>query len=171
MKATGIVRRLDDLGRIVIPKDIRRQFRLHEGDPMELYIEDDKIIFKRYSVLKAIDEDVAKAAVRAIRTIGFINVVIYDHDNVVAASCGSMSLSTITPDNARLFSHERKFSVLDKERGLWIFPILVHGENQGYFVGSEAEYVTGNDQHNANVSALHAIIGMLEAFAEARIEA
>ena len=88
MKATGIVRRIDDLGRIVIPKDIRRQFHLREGDPMELLIEDDKIIFKRYSILEALDADVAKAAVKAIRKLGFTNAVIYDRDNVVAASCG-----------------------------------------------------------------------------------
>ena len=49
MKATGIVRRLDDLGRIVIPKEIRRTCNLREGDPMELYLgEDDAIVLKKY---------------------------------------------------------------------------------------------------------------------------
>ena len=49
MKATGIVRRLDDLGRIVIPKEIRRTCNLREGDPMELYLgEDDVIVLKKY---------------------------------------------------------------------------------------------------------------------------
>ena len=49
MKATGIVRRLDDLGRIVIPKEIRRTCNLREGDPMELYLgEDDTIVLKKY---------------------------------------------------------------------------------------------------------------------------
>lgn len=49
MKATGIIRRLDDLGRIVIPREIRRRMHLHEGDPMELYIGDDgEIILKLY---------------------------------------------------------------------------------------------------------------------------
>ena len=49
MKATGIVRRVDDLGRIVIPKEIRRTMMINEGDPMELFLEDDKVCFKRWS--------------------------------------------------------------------------------------------------------------------------
>lgn len=49
MKATGIIRRIDDLGRVVIPKEIRRTLGLHEGDPMEIFLDNDKgVIFKRY---------------------------------------------------------------------------------------------------------------------------
>ena len=49
MKATGIVRRIDDLGRILIPKEIRRTCNLREGDPMEIYLgEDDAIVLKKY---------------------------------------------------------------------------------------------------------------------------
>jgi len=48
MKATGIVRRVDELGRIVIPKEIRRTFRIEEMDPLEIYVEDDMIILKKY---------------------------------------------------------------------------------------------------------------------------
>lgn len=49
MKHTGIVRRIDDLGRIVIPKDIRRQNNIYEGDPQEIIIVDDMVCFKKYS--------------------------------------------------------------------------------------------------------------------------
>ena len=50
MKATGIVRRIDDLGRIVIPKEIRRTMRIREGDPLEIYTSPDgEVIFKKYS--------------------------------------------------------------------------------------------------------------------------
>ena len=49
MKATGIIRRIDDLGRIVIPKEIRRTLKIREGDPMEIFIEgDNRVIFQRY---------------------------------------------------------------------------------------------------------------------------
>mgnify|MGYP003820880737 FL=1 len=48
MKATGIVRRIDDLGRVIIPKEIRRTMRLREGDPMEIYIHDGAVCFKKY---------------------------------------------------------------------------------------------------------------------------
>ena len=49
MKATGIVRRVDDLGRIVIPREIRRTMQIEVGEPMELFLEDDKVCFKHYS--------------------------------------------------------------------------------------------------------------------------
>ena len=50
MKATGIVRRIDDLGRVVIPKEIRRTMRIHEGDPLEIFTnKDGEVIFKKYS--------------------------------------------------------------------------------------------------------------------------
>ena len=48
MKATGIVRRIDDLGRVVIPKEIRRTCNIREGDPLEIFLEDDGIVFKKY---------------------------------------------------------------------------------------------------------------------------
>ena len=49
MKATGIVRRIDDLGRIVIPKEIRRTMRIREGDPLEIYTESNgTVIFKKF---------------------------------------------------------------------------------------------------------------------------
>ena len=48
MKATGIVRRMDDLGRVVIPKEIRRTMNIREGEPLEMFIEDKKIIFQKY---------------------------------------------------------------------------------------------------------------------------
>ena len=49
MKATGIVRRIDDLGRVVIPKDIRRAMGIHEGEPLEIFIGgDDTICFRKY---------------------------------------------------------------------------------------------------------------------------
>ena len=52
MKATGIVRRIDDLGRVVIPKEIRRTMRIREGDPLEIYTSNDgEVIFKKYSAI------------------------------------------------------------------------------------------------------------------------
>ncbi len=49
MKATGIVRRIDDLGRIVLPKELRRVMEIKEGDPLEIYTEEDQIILKKYT--------------------------------------------------------------------------------------------------------------------------
>ena len=49
MRATGIVGRVDDLGRVVIPREIRRSMGIKEGDPLEIYLENDAVIFRRYS--------------------------------------------------------------------------------------------------------------------------
>lgn len=48
MKVTGIVRRMDELGRVVIPREIREMLHIKEGDPMEIFTEDDKIVFRKY---------------------------------------------------------------------------------------------------------------------------
>ena len=57
MKATGIVRRIDDLGRVVIPKEIRRTMRIREGDPLEIYTsKEGEVIFKKYSLIGDIDD-------------------------------------------------------------------------------------------------------------------
>ena len=48
MKATGIIRRIDDLGRVVIPKEIRCTLSIHEGDPMEIFVHEDYVCFKKY---------------------------------------------------------------------------------------------------------------------------
>lgn len=61
MRATGIVRRVDDLGRVVIPKEIRRTLRIKEGDPMEIFIEDDGVVFKKYDVSASSREVIEKA--------------------------------------------------------------------------------------------------------------
>ena len=63
MKATGIVRRIDDLGRVVIPKEIRRTMRIKEGDPLEIYTDrDGEVIFKKYSPIGEMQEFAARYA-------------------------------------------------------------------------------------------------------------
>ena len=55
MKATGIVRRVDDLGRVVIPKEIRRTCHIKEGDPLEIFLENGAVVFKKYSYGTTLD--------------------------------------------------------------------------------------------------------------------
>ena len=67
MKATGIIRRVDDLGRIVIPKEIRRSIRLREGDAMEIFLKDDCVCLKKYGIS---EEDLAIRCHRYISNMG-----------------------------------------------------------------------------------------------------
>ena len=84
MKATGIVRRVDDLGRIVIPKEIRRTLRIREGDPLEIYTEKDGgVIFRKYSPMGDLQEFAAQMCESIGSATGHIAAVA-DRDSIIA---------------------------------------------------------------------------------------
>lgn len=86
MKATGIVRRIDDLGRIVIPKEIRRSFRIKEGDPLEIYTDaDGEVIFKKYSPIGELSNFAAQYAEVLHKDAG-LPIAITDNDHVIAVA-------------------------------------------------------------------------------------
>ncbi len=86
MKATGIVRRIDDLGRVVIPKEIRRTMRIREGTPLEIYTSvDGEVIFRKYSPVGEISYNADQYADVLYKVSG-MPTVICDRDHVVAAS-------------------------------------------------------------------------------------
>ena len=86
MKATGIVRRIDDLGRVVIPKEIRRTMRIREGDPLEIYTDrDGEVIFKKYSPIGELGNFALQYAETLSKTSGH-PIAITDKDNIIAVS-------------------------------------------------------------------------------------
>ena len=86
MKVTGIVRKLDDLGRVVIPKEIRRTMRIREGDPLEIYTSrEGEVIFKKYSPIGELSEFASQYAETLYKTCGVL-VLISDRDAVIAAA-------------------------------------------------------------------------------------
>ena len=86
MKATGIVRRIDDLGRVVIPKEIRRTMRIREGDPLEIYTDrEGEVIFKKYSPIGELASFAAQYAETLQKTCSMA-VVICDRDAVIASA-------------------------------------------------------------------------------------
>lgn len=89
MKATGIVRRIDDLGRVVIPKEIRRTMRIREGEPLEIFTDrDGEVIFKKYSPMGELGNLAAELAEALSKTAG-LSCVICDRDAVIAAAGGA----------------------------------------------------------------------------------
>ena len=90
MKATGIVRRIDDLGRVVIPKEIRRTMRIREGDPLELFLDGNNIVFSKYEVS---EEDLALDCRKYIAKMStFIQSVIsVDDTTIVVFTCGKVA--------------------------------------------------------------------------------
>jgi len=86
MKATGIVRRIDDLGRVVIPKEIRRTLRIREGDPLEIFVDrDGEVILKKYSPIGELGEFAKEYADSLNEVVGHI-ALIADRDTVVAVA-------------------------------------------------------------------------------------
>lgn len=86
MKATGIVRRIDDLGRVVIPKEIRRTMRIREGDPLEIYTDKEgEVIFKKYSQVGELSTYAQMYTDTLNKTTG-LSAIVCDRDSIVAAS-------------------------------------------------------------------------------------
>ncbi len=86
MKATGIVRRIDDLGRVVIPKEIRRTLRIREGDPLEIYTDSNgEVIFKKYSPVGELSTFAAQYA-EVLSRVSNLPTLIADRDHIVAAA-------------------------------------------------------------------------------------
>ena len=88
MKATGIVRRIDDLGRVVIPKEIRRTMRIREGDPLEIFTNGDGgVVFKKYSLMGGLGDFSAQLCESLYKTTGKM-VTITDRDACISVAGG-----------------------------------------------------------------------------------
>ena len=104
MKATGIVRRIDDLGRVVVPKEIRRVLRIREGDPLEIYTSNSgEVILKKYSPISELGQFAGEYAETAAQVLGG-TVIVSDTDQVIAASGPSR----------KEYSERKVYSDLDK---------------------------------------------------------
>lgn len=154
MKATGIVRRIDDLGRVVIPKEIRKTMRIREGDPLEIFTnKDGSVIFKKYSLLDGISDFAAQLCDTLNRTTGRM-AVITDRDNCIAVSGGPKRDVLDKPISAqleRLMEGRQIYQHRDQEEALPLCsgvealfldtaaPILSEGDVLGcvLFVGEE----------------------------------
>jgi len=89
LKATGIVRRIDDLGRVVIPKEIRRTLRIREGDPLEIFTDrEGEIILKKYSPIGELGAFAKEYAESLAQSSGHITCIV-DKDQIIAVSGGA----------------------------------------------------------------------------------
>ena len=132
MKATGIVRRIDDLGRVVIPKEIRRTLRLREGTPLEIFTDrEGEIIFKKYSPMAELGTFAAQYADALAAGSGHM-VCITDRDQVLAVSGGmkkEVRQKGISEDLSRLLS--RRETLIASRGDARFIPILAE-ENPEY---------------------------------------
>ncbi len=124
MKATGIVRRIDELGRVVIPKEIRRTLRIREGDPLELFTERDELMLKKYSPIASIEQFARGTAKSLSEQSGYL-AVICDTDGVLHASGQGKKLLTGKPVSERMSEVmlSRRSYLANKAEGGDILPI------------------------------------------------
>lgn len=117
MKATGIVRRIDDLGRVVIPKEIRRTLRIRESDPLEIFTDrEGEIILKKYSPIGELGS-FAKEYAEALAFASGHSVCITDRDQVIAAAGGIRKETIGTPVTGQLeeIMSERENVLMDRQ--------------------------------------------------------
>ena len=164
MKATGIVRRIDDLGRVVIPKEIRRTMRIREGDPLEIYTsKEGEVIFKKYSLMGGVDEFASQICETLSKSTG-ATVAVTDRDSIIAAAGSarrdligkriSAQLEQIMEDRGiyQASANERSVFVtesLDRYCATIAAPIISEGDALGLvlFVGTEGETTAGETEY------------------------
>ena len=131
MKATGVVRRIDDLGRIVIPKEIRRTLRIKEGVPLEIFTDrEGQVILKKYSPIGELSEFATEYAETLAKTTGHI-ACITDKDTVIAISGGPKKEyleQSISKDIERIMDDKEAY--ISKENNDVALPITKNTDNK-----------------------------------------
>ncbi len=173
MKATGIVRRIDDLGRVVVPKEIRRTLRIREGDPMEIFTNrDGEIILKKYSPIGEIDS-FAKQYADSLAQVSGYKILISDRDQIIAVAGGakkdflgkniSSQLEKLINERDNLTTEggiEKGIPIVEGESapqaGQVIYPIICEGDIIGSVIimaKDESQDVSITEQKLAGVAA------------------
>ncbi len=168
MKATGIVRKIDELGRIVIPKEIRRTMKIREGDPLEIFTEKNgEVIFKKYSPLNE-NFELAASVCEALHKHGGFSVCVFDGDALISFSGFSKkeaSNAQINEELESLINSEKNYFRKDSEEAITFIglplaimtPIRAESDIVGALAAFKSELPDKNDEKLVNTAA--AIIG------------
>ena len=168
MKATGIVRRIADLGRVVIPKEIRRTLRIREGDPLEIFVDrDGEVILKKYSPISELGDFAKEYADALFDSLGH-SILICDRDTYIAVSGSSKkeylnkSISdllerTMDQRNSVLEENKKEIQLVDgiddDVSAYTIAPIVANGDPIGAVVLFSKERSMGEVEHKAAETA------------------
>ena len=164
MKATGILRRIDELGRVVIPKEIRKTMKMREGEELEIYTTEEEVVLKKYSELSSM-EDLSRSLVTAIHKASGHTATVVDGDKVIAsAGKDAPRVSEGISEALRLLISSRRRMVLAEEkcvafgeervRGQVIQPILASGDLFGALILSSADPVSKADEQLVQMGAI-----------------
>ena len=177
MKATGIVRRIDDLGRVVIPKEIRRTLRIREGDPLEIFVDrDGEVILKKYSPISELGDFAKEYADALFDSLGH-SILICDRDTYIAVSGSSKkeylnkSISdllerTMDQRNSVLEDSKKEIQLVDgiddDVSAYTIAPIVANGDPIGAVVLFSKERSMGEVEHKAAETAAGFLASQME---------
>ena len=164
MKATGILRRIDELGRVVIPKEIRKTMKMREGEELEIFTTEEEVVLKKYSELSSM-EDFSRSLVTAIHKTSGRSVAIVDGDTVIASAGKTLpKVGDAVEEALRLLISSRKRVVLleekclpfgeEKARGQVIQPIISSGDLFGALVLCSPEPTVKADEQLAQMGAI-----------------
>lgn len=163
MKDTGIVRRIDELGRIVIPKEIRKNLRINTGDNVEIYMdENNKIVLKKYSTLFGMEEELFNIA-KVVNEISTATIIITDLDKIIVSYGKGSELYIDQYIEKSLIDSTQLQSVVKKKncqivkghietRNTFIFPLFSKNLLHGFFILIENDKSLQNCE---NEIALH----------------
>lgn len=144
MKATGVVRRIDELGRLVIPKEIRKNFKIREGDSIEFFVEGNRIFLEKYSLLSGILDDITQICTTLQEAID--NTVLYVYEDDIVTGYGKKYddfMYQPISRNIRYYINERnpqrfKDSAINlngyQNYSGYVSPVLVNSDLLGAFI-------------------------------------
>ena len=155
MKETGIIRRVDDLGRVVIPRDIRRFLHLNEGDPMEILVDKGSVTFRRYSPLK-INRDICQMAGNALKKLGVSDYAIYDAFDKLY---GSAALPANLPEEIR--TAQKNLEPCFSE-SYWIIPVSSGDQIYGYLLVHTQDM--NEKEKQKRIGVVRAVAAMIEKY-------
>ncbi|GGJ75714.1 AbrB family transcriptional regulator (stage V sporulation protein T) [Anoxybacillus voinovskiensis] len=177
MKATGIVRRIDDLGRVVIPKEIRRTLRIREGDPLEIFVDrDGEVILKKYSPISELGDFAKEYAEALFDSLGHA-VLICDRDTFIAVagvskkeflnkSVSSLLEKVMEERQPVLRTEEGEAEMVDGHAERWksytIAPIIANGDPIGAVVILSKDKTIGEVEHKAVETAASFLARQME---------
>ncbi|MFJ7978572.1 stage V sporulation protein T [Peribacillus sp. JNUCC 23] len=177
MKATGIVRRIDDLGRVVIPKEIRRTLRIREGDPLEIFVDrDGEVILKKYSPISELGDFAKEYAEALFDSLGN-PVLICDRDTYITVAGGSKKdylnknvsdfiEKTMDDRNSVINTAKSQVSFVDSNdeevQSYTVAPIVANGDPIGAVVIFSKEETVGEVEHKAVETAASFLARQME---------
>lgn len=152
MKKSGITRRIDELGRIVIPKEIRINLGIREGEPLEIYVENNSIIVKKFSQVENI-KDISNRVCNIISDICKIDLLITDREKIIVTSDKLKDLTNKILsndlkrliDNRETYISEKKDNLIELNKYFIMIPIITSTDCSGLII------VVSEEKNNENL--------------------